>query len=74
MTKRFTTKDDAIQQDILPALGEFADSHDIDGIFAETFEYKVDVNDKGQENLNTAGFEQIVDTDTFWTIVEKHGK
>ena len=69
---RYTTITDAIEQAIVPALGEHSDDYDIDAIASEAFEYKVDTDEQGNELLNTAGFEQIVDTDGFWAIAEKH--
>lgn len=69
---RYTTKTDAIEQAILPALGEYAADHDIDAIFDEAFAYRIDTNDRGQELLDSAGYEQTVDTDDFWAIVAKH--
>lgn len=69
---RYTTKSDVIEQAILPALGEYADDYDTDAIADAAFDYRVDTNEQGQELLNTAGFEQVVDEDGFWTIVEQH--
>lgn len=69
---RYTTKADAISHAITPALGGYVDGFDIDAIFDEAFEYKVDTNEAGQELLNTAGFEQVVDGDAFWDIARKH--
>lgn len=53
----FTTKTDALDYAILPALGEYADEHDLDVIFDRAFTY------------NGRGYVQSVDTDEFWTIV-----
>lgn len=71
---RYTTIADAIEQAIVPALDEHGNDYDIDAIAREAFEYKVDTDEQGNELLNTAGFEQIVDTNGFWAIVEKHDK
>ncbi len=67
---RYTTKQDAIEQAIAPALteGEF----DTDSIFAEAFTWKIDKDDAGNELLNTGGFEQTVTDDEFWAIVQRH--
>lgn len=67
---RYTTKDDAIAQAFPQDVTE--PGYDVDAIFAETFEYRVDKDELGNERLNTAGFEQVVDTDGFWEIVKKH--
>jgi hypothetical protein len=69
---RYTTKRDAIEALIVPALGEFGDDYDINAIADETLAYAVDTDADGNELLNTAGFEQIVADDKFWTIVTKH--
>ncbi|MEU0078502.1 hypothetical protein ABZY58_11450 [Micromonospora tulbaghiae] len=74
MAKRFTTRQDVIEQDILPALGEHGDDYDTDAICREAYEYRVDTDGQGNELLNTAGFEQIVTDDEFWEIVAKHDK
>lgn len=67
---RYTTKQDAIEQGITPALteGEF----DTDAIFTEAFAWKIDTDDDGNELLNTGGFEQTVTIDEFWAIVARH--
>jgi hypothetical protein len=67
---RYTTKQDAVEQSILPALaeGEF----DTDSIFAEAFTWKIDTDGDGNELLNTGGFEQSVSDDEFWAIVQRH--
>lgn len=67
---RYTTRQEAIERVILPAVND--DSYDVDAIFNEAFAYRVDTDGHGNELLNTAGFEQTVDTDEFWAIVEKH--
>lgn len=40
MSDFFTTKADAIEQSILPALGDYADDFDVDAIFDECFVYR----------------------------------
>lgn len=69
---RFTTITDVIDQAITPALGEYGDDHDLEAIAREAFEYKVDTDEQGNELLNTAGFEQVVDDADFWAIAEKY--
>lgn len=69
--RRYATLTDAINQDLIPALHEFADDYDIDAIAAEVYEYQVDHDAQGNELLNTAGFAQKVTTDEFWRIVRR---
>lgn len=53
----YTTKTDAMEQEILPALGEYASEHDLDAIFDRAFTW------------TGRGYEQTVSTDEFWEIV-----
>jgi hypothetical protein len=69
---RYVTSRDAIEQAIIPALD--GDEYDIDAIFREAFRYRVDTDGHGNELLNTAGFEQIVDDAEFWQIVEHNAR
>ena len=72
---RFTNASDA-KNDIRVAIeaggAADADDYDIDAILEEAYEWKIDINDKGQELLNSAGFEQIVDADEFLAIVARN--
>lgn len=70
--QRFTTLADVIDQAVAPALGEYGNDYDIDAIAREAFAYKVDTDADGNEVLNTAGFEQIVDEAGFWDIAAKY--
>jgi hypothetical protein len=72
MTTRYEKITDAIEQAIGPALGEFGNDYDLEAIAREVFEYKVDTDERGQELLNTAGFEQVVSEEEFWEIAERH--
>lgn len=69
---RFTTITDVIDQAVTPALGEYGDDYDLEAIAREAFEYKVDTDEQGNELLNTAGFEQIVDDAEFYDIARKY--
>ena len=56
----YTTRQDAIAYAIEPALGEYADQHDLDAIFEATFAYDADAQ----------AFVQTADDETFWAAVE----
>lgn len=61
MTTTYTTKTDAIEQCIEPALGEHADDFDMDAIFQDFFEYDEDAR----------GFVEREDVD-FWDVAQAH--
>lgn len=58
----YTTKRDAIEQNVMPALGTDAHDYDMDAIFDEAFEY----------DSERCGFVQTVTVEEFWAIVAKH--
>lgn len=58
----YTTRQDAFDYAIEPALGEYVADYDMDAIFDTCFAY----------NQARQGFEQIVDVDGFWASVERH--
>lgn len=62
MQNVFTTKTEAIDQYIIPALGDFADDYDTDGIFSEAFEYSEDER----------GFVLSIDEDDFYDVAAKY--
>lgn len=71
----FSTRQDAIEQYIVPALGDFGDDYDLDGIFDELFEYRTDRDEDGNWLLTTAGFRLIIDEDddqAFGEICARH--
>lgn len=59
---RYTTRTEAIEREILTALGEHAADHDVEAIAREV------LGDYEQ------GFACIVDAPTFWAIVEHHAR
>lgn len=71
---RYSTREEAIEQGVVPALGDDAGDYDVDAIWREAYEHRVDRDGDGNELLNTAGFEQVVSTEKFWEIVERHDK
>jgi len=74
MSRRYATIADVIDQDVTPALGEFANEYDAEAIASAAYTYRVDSDGQGRELLNTAGFELAVDDNGFWAIVEQHAK
>lgn len=70
MTIRYTTRQDAIEQAIMPALTE--GDYDYEAICYEAFDWKIDTNEQGQELLHTGGFEQTVTDEEFWEIAARH--
>jgi hypothetical protein len=71
MEKRYENKEN-VMLDIRIAIGENVDDYDLDGIFAEAYEYKIDTDEQGRGLQNTAGFQQIVSESEWWAIAEKH--
>jgi hypothetical protein len=72
---RFTTLQDAIEQDIIPTLDEYADDFSpeaLEAIAREAYEYRVDRDEHGNEWLPSAGFELVVSSERFWEIVKAH--
>ncbi len=67
---RYTTRQDAIEQAIAPALDH--GNYDLEAICDETFEWKIDRDAQGRELLDTGGFEQTVTDDEFWAAVARH--
>lgn len=77
MTERFTTGQDATE-DIIQAIEAggtdvaSASEFDLEAIFDDVFEYRVDSDEAGNQLANTAGFEQIVDDQGFWEAIMRH--
>lgn len=71
MPKRYTTLDDVKRNAIIPTLDK-ADEYDVDAIADATYAWRVDLDADGNEVLNTAGFEQVVDTDAYWAAVQRY--
>lgn len=69
MSERYTTRQDAIEQAIVPALGDFGTDYDLDAIFDACFEY-----DPCEGHIQDAGYVQVVDDADFWQAVEAADK
>lgn len=61
MSETYATRTDAIEQYIEPALGDYASDYDVDGIFADYFEYREDEH----------GFVEREGAD-FWGVARAH--
>lgn len=61
--KKYSTINDVIAYEVVPALGEFAEDYDVEEIAREAFEMKA-------EGLRV-WFEQREDVD-FWEVAAKH--
>lgn len=68
---RYTTRAEAIERAILPALGGWAADYDVEGLAGEVLVYRIDHDAKGRELLDTAGFEIRADVD-FWGSADRH--
>lgn len=64
----YSTRNEAIQREIIEPLGEYADQHDIDAIADET------IGSRRPEGRANVEFFCTVDTDEFWEIVQRHAK
>lgn len=69
---RYTTRRDAIEQAIAPALD--GGDYDVDAICDETFTWAIDTDEAGNELLNTGGFEQTATDEQFWAVVARHDR
>lgn len=69
---RYSSRRDAIEQDILPALGQDGDDYDAEAICDEAYAWRINTNARGEELLGTGGFEQVVTDDEFWEIAARH--
>lgn len=68
---QYSSAEDA-RQAIVDALGEHANTHDIDAILHDTFELRYARNEDGQILANSYRYEQTLTEEEFWTVVEKH--
>ncbi len=74
MPERYSSRQDVIEQAILPALYPDADDYDVDAIADDTYEWRVEKDADGNELLNTAGFVPVKQLDAFWQSVQAHLK
>ena len=67
----YTTREEAIAQEITAALGQYADEHDIDAIADEVLYWHDEVREDGSIWLPGCGYRRNQEVD-FWEVVEKH--
>lgn len=70
--KRYRTRAEAIDQELVPALAEHTDDVDVEAIFDATFAYKVDHDSEGNEVGGTQGYESATTEGELWTIAAEH--
>lgn len=68
LPSRFYTKQDAVQQHIIPSLGNYANDHDVDVIFDQGFSYHTDIDSSGVQHGN--GWWESVNVERYWKVVE----
>lgn len=74
---RYTTADEAkgaIVEAIEANGTAKGDEYDIEGIFNDAYQYIVPTDEEGNEHVDQAGFEQVVDDEGFWRLVQVHAK
>lgn len=74
-TQKFSTRNEA-RESIATAIeaGDASrDEYDLDAICDQTVQWRADVDEAGVQHGN-GWFEQTVDADQFWTVVEAHAK
>lgn len=67
----FSTREEAIQQEIAPALQEWDGDYDLNAIFDDCFELAAIVDEDGVQHGNGWCQQSVSDTE-FWASVEKH--
>lgn len=78
MTATYTTRQDAIQAEIIPALGDHATDYDTDGIADELLTWHAAIDEQGTEHVQQSGFQvkpqYSDDPDAFWSLAAKHDR
>ena len=71
----YATEDEAIEREIVPALGEYVGDFDIEAIADRVLEFD-DAYDESENayRLSKQGFRLAVEGDEFWAIVEECAK
>lgn len=69
---RYVTITDVIEQAVTPALGEYQNDYDTEAIARDAFTWTIDTDAHGNQLLHTAGFEQTVSDEAFWSVAAKY--
>lgn len=77
----YTTKQDAIEREIIESLGDYGNDYDIDAIADELLEFDDATDEDGTVHLDRQGFRVRKEYDNspegcsaFWALVEAHEK
>ena len=68
----YATLAEAVEREVLPALGERAGQFDVMAIAREVFEYVTPTDPAGNLLVGRAGFVQVVDVAEFWEVAFDH--
>ena len=71
MSTLYSTASDYINDVVLPALGEYADEHDVDAIAADMTMWHDEIDEAGNISLDKSGLVERDDVD-FWDVVDSH--
>lgn len=75
MTKKiYSTRDEAVREEMMVALGEYVDEFDIDAIADEVIVSLTVRDEHDNILLDQSGYYVGVDDEEFWEIVAKHEK
>lgn len=73
MTKKiYTTRYEAVREEVVMPLGEYVDTFDVDAIANEVIAPLTVRDDFGNVLLDQSGYYIGVDAEEFWKIVAKH--
>ena len=68
----YPTIQEAIEREILPALGGYAEDFDVRAIADDVFEYVTPEDDRGRVRVDRAGFVLKVGVLEFWEVAFSH--
>lgn len=71
MSTLYSTTTDYINDVVLPALGTYADEHDVDAIAADMTVWHNEVDEADNINLDKSGLVERDDVD-FWDVAATH--